>query len=327
MLLCNYYGGWKSPPESSVTWQGASPWDQFAGYPERLPEYGPADEDDQAIIDRHLRQARAAGIDAFGTCWYADEYLSYGLRRMTESKSRSPVKCFAMWDNASRGDVRKQSRSWLLASAAKLAPYFASSRYLRINSRPVVMLFSTADIDACIRAEKSIPSGYMPTTAERGELLGAIKGAMGQVYLVVQIYSNDWIATPGIDAATFYNIRSLSVNGVTRLAHNYAEMTTGCERGWAYWGPECRKRGIAYWPTAMAGWDRRPWGGTTSDPLHDNCTPPNDAAITTHLRKAFTAAVSSNVLLCAWNELGEGSFVQPSQGYPTRWQAVRAAMP
>ncbi len=323
MLLCDYYGGWRSPPEQGVTWQGGSPWEALAAFPERLPEYGPVNEDDQGIIDRHLWQAQAAGIDGFGACWYADEFLSYAAQRMAASKVTAPTGFYLCWDNSPRGDARKNTRAWMLAGAEKVKGYTSSPRYLKISDRPVVMLCATTGIDACIRAEKGAPATYTPTAAERGELLGAMKAAMGTVYLAVQIHSNDWINTPGIDALTFYNIRTGYFNGASRFARSYAEMTQGCEQAWAYWKAEAAKRGIAYWPTAMAGWDRKPWGGTAGDPLHDNCTPPNDAAITAHLRKAL--AQGPHTVLCAWNELGEGSFVQPSAGYPNRWAAVRAA--
>ena len=324
MLLCDYYPGWKSPPDRGVTWQGTSPWAALSGYPERLPETGAVTEDSQPMIDRHLWQAAAAGIDAFGVCWYADEYSSYGARRMAASTVKAPVQWFIIWDNAPRGDARKSTRAWLLSSARKVPAYTSNARYMRHAGKPVVMLLATSGLDACIRAEKGRPDSYTPTPAERGELLGAMRAAMGSVYLVLQPPNVGWLDTPGIDAITFYNIRGGTFDGVYRNARSFAEMTVGCRQGWAYWGERAKARGLGYWPTAMAGWDRRPWGGTAGDPLHDNCTPPNDAAITAHLRDAL-AYPADHVVLCAWNELGEGSFVQPSQGYPTRWQAVRAA--
>ncbi len=164
--------------------------------------------------------------------------------------------------------------------------------------------------------------GVVPSKVNLSGITGSFTPSM---YLVVGTTDvGAWARCNSVQGMYKYCIRTGTFNGVTRLTHSYAEMMTGCQQNYDLVMPAIQNYapGKTWWPTTMAGFDQRPWGGTTSDPLHDNCIA-TAAEFETHCAQVRAAmdkypkAANNTTFIYAWNELGEGGFITPTRGWGT----------
>lgn len=356
-MVAAYFGGWKDPPEAYVTWYQPSPWGvnpanniYLGNYPERWPLYGTVDEDSQSVIDQHLLDAESAGIGVFAVNWFRDDYLSYAATRIAASSVAPSVKWCVQWSNHYTSmSATAANKPYLFEGMRRAALRMNGSRYWLKGGKPVMIMFSATHLDDVIRTTLGQTVSYTPSLAERNALIADMRNVVGNVlagdltggiagstvsasanpgpYLVLMTEDSGWAQVAGVDALTRYNSRSGVFGGNSRLAHSFDELRQAAERYWGIGSPLAAANGKKYWPVVMAGWDKRPWGGTTEDPLHDNCLPTLDE-FTRHCvtarQFAQTPTADKTVFLCAWNELGEGSWVQPTNGIGyTRLNAVR----
>ena len=106
------------------------------------PLSGPYDSTDSAVIERHLRQARAAGIDTLVCSWWGQGSGTDGaIRRLLARAPAHGMRVCVLWEQlAPPGDAR--------AAASDLA-YLVTTLgrqpgYLHRDGRPVVFLFAKA---------------------------------------------------------------------------------------------------------------------------------------------------------------------------------------
>lgn len=357
-IVAAYFGGWKTPPEAAVTWYQPSPWGvngvnnlYMGNYPERFPTYGAADEDSQEIIDQQLLLADSAGIDVFAVNWYRDEYLSYAATRIAASAVAPSVKWCLQWSNHYASmHATYGTKAWLFEGIRLAAIRMTGDRYWKKNGKPVLIIFSHSHLDDCIRSATGQLAGYTPTLAERNALAKDVQNIVGNVlsgiasggisgttvsesansgaYLVLMTNDLEWHRVTGVDATTDYSVRTGSYAGTTRLSHSYTEMRQAAFQDWTYAGSVALTRGKARWPTVIAGFNANPWGGTASDPLHDNCLPTIEefqAHITEAKYFATRNGMDGTVFLYAWNEFGEGGWIQPTSAIGTsRLDAIKS---
>ena len=324
-IVAAYFPGWKSPAE--VSWFAPSPWvttpanNIFMGeYKERYPLYGATNEDQQWVIDLHLKDAETARITAFAVCWYNDEHSNYALKRMKESTSSSAVKFCVLWANHyPRLDPKKATIGYLLDGVRRAAVHSQNARCYRKNGRPVFIIYSADHLDDVIRAGRGLD--YVPTQAEVDVLSVQIKAAFsesGEVpYLVLQSNDARWQSASGVDATTAYAVRFGNFNGAQRLAHSYAELRTVVAQFNTSGFATAAANRKGFWPVLMAGRDERPWGGTDGDADADNCEPTKAefmGACSDSFSLAKADAYDQTVFMYAWNELGEGGYVIPTAG-------------
>lgn len=347
-VVAAYYGGWKSPPEPIVTWQGSSPWgvdasdNVFMGnFPERFPDYGAVDEDQQWVIDRHLSDAAAAGVGVFAVNWYRDDFLSYAADRIAASGVAPGVKFCIQWSNHYTSmSATAAQRPYIFEGVRRAALRMSSPRYWTRSGKPVLILFSAVHLDDAIRVATGQPVAYTPSLAERNALIADIRSVVGNVldgdasggisgstvsssinpgpYLVLMTGDGGWAQVSGVDAMTSYNTQKGQFADGLRFARSYDELATATRQSWGSGNKLAAANNKKHWPCVMSGWDKRPWGGTVEDPLHDNCLP-DGSQLLAHCLDARAAAqidtAEKTVFVYAWNEFGEGGFVQPTAGY------------
>jgi hypothetical protein len=165
-------------------------------------------------------------------------------------------------------------------------------------------------------------AGVMPASVNTSGIIGSFTPSM---YLVVGTTDvGAWARCNGVQGMYKYCIRTGNFGGVTRLTHSYAEMMTGCQQNYDLVMPAMMNYapGKTWWPTTMAGFDQRPWGGTTNDPLHDNCIA-TAAEFEVHCKQVraaidkYPTVSKGTTFIYAWNELGEGGFIAPTRGLGT----------
>lgn len=153
------------------------------------------------------------------------------------------------------------------------------------------------------------------------------------MYLMVATADvGNWARCATVAGMYVYNIRQGTFDGTRRLTHSFAEMMQACQQQYDLVIPAMKNYapGKVWWPTLMTGFDQRPWGGTTQDPLHDNSVPKTSAEFTTHVTqvrnvlRSYPATTNNTVFIYAWNELGEGGWLTPTPDIGvTRLTAIR----
>jgi hypothetical protein len=166
--------------------------------------------------------------------------------------------------------------------------------------------------------------GIVPTKVNTSGISGSFTPSM---YLVIGSADvGNWARCNAVQGLFVYNIRQGSFPNaagkmVTRFAHSFAELMVACQQSYDLYLPAIKAfaPNKTFWPTLMSGWDQRPWGGTTSDPAHDNCIP-TQAEFEAHCKQVravldkYPTVTNGTTFVYAWNELGEGGWIVPTPG-------------
>jgi len=241
------------------------------------------DSRDRAAIQRHVAQARSAGIDAFVQSWYGP---SGGVNNMTEANFAALLDISAQ--SGFRAAVDFEVISPFFGSAsdvqnaliALLAGHARHPAYLKVNGKPVVFFWRQqrfgVDEWAAIR-EQVDPNHASIWIAEGTDT------AYLRVFDGIHLYSVAWSPDP---ASVLVNFGS-KVRRATR------------ELGFRYW--------VA---TAMPGYDDtrlRGAGGLIRPRANGD-----------YYRACFSGAAQSGadwVVITSFNEWPEGTMIEPSVSY------------
>jgi hypothetical protein len=169
-------------------------------------------------------------------------------------------------------------------------------------------------------------------TPARVNILGIAGSFTPSMYLMIGSADiGAWGRCSTVQGMYVYSIRTGTFGGVKRLTHSFGEMMTAVQQNYDLVLPSMKSyaAGKAWWPTLMAGFDMRPWGGTTADPLHDNSLP-TQAEFDAHCAQVratvdkYPTVTGGVVFIYAWNELGEGGWITPTPSIgTTRLESLR----
>lgn len=185
-----YFGGWRNPPEPTLTGWPSDVWSNdaatnwhMADYPGRHPQGGDYNENQQSVIDDQLAMAQTYGVDAFIVNWYRDEYLSHAANLMASSVSDSTTKYALMWSNHYLdSEMLPYNWGFLLEGVRRAALRMSSSRYWRKGELPVFVMYSTRQIVRAIAREYGHDEAtYTPTISERQDAIYRIQAVIANV--------------------------------------------------------------------------------------------------------------------------------------------------
>lgn len=308
-----YYPGW-----FRSAWTMPQIWDPIRTIGDRTPILGWYDPRSVPVMRQQLAWMRDYGLDYVAFDWT----FSHGAEHLGEpidaymAVDQSAVKLALLWANhdepTTPADMQTIVRLWL-------SRYMRSDRYLTVDGKPVVFLFSFQKFRDDARASGSSAAAYI---AEANWI--AREAGLPGLYLVggVDDTSADWLAkearTSGISAISSYNFHRKPEAERPRDSfwwkpfHGYAALDTAYRAQWA----AARALPVPFVVAMSSGWDKRPWGGS-DDPAHDRSIGSN-TAFRAHLAAGRRAILAANPkgglgVLCCWNEFGEGSFVEPTR--------------
>lgn len=293
-------------------WRTAGQWLPITRFPERKPVLGWYREGASQVADWHIKWAVEHGITFFVYDWYwvqGARQLEHALHEgYFQSRYRRYLQFCLLWANhnppntSSHQDCIAVTRYWV-------EQYFHRPEHLRIDDKPVVVIFSPyrlrADMgsDAVKRAfdamrEECVKAGLS------GLYVIACIGGVGEVQVV---------AREGYDAVTAYNWPHLGITGDSRSA----PFDTLIEGYRQQWESIVRSSPIPLLPPVCGGWDSRPWHGQAALVRYGR----NPENFKKHLQDAlrlletYPRAVVPMVLIEAWNEWGEGSYIEPHKEF------------
>jgi len=287
----------------------------------RLPFYGKVTGENavevrgntQAIMDREIDYAHAAGLDYWAFVVYPEENaLSQGLKLYLTSEKKSLMRfCLNLQGGWEAGGGPE---AWP-GKVARYIRYFKEPTYQTVlNGRPLVFLYSV---------EGLVGPGKFENWAAARTAFDALRAAvtaagMPTPYIVAQGWSpeklKEQVAALGLDAVGAY------ASSAGAKAGTYADLATHTERWWDAF----KACGLPVVPLATSGWDMRPrvetptpWvkGGN----IEEYYEAPTPGELADHISRVLAwcrenpeAAEAGAVLIYAWNEFDEGGWLCPT---------------
>jgi hypothetical protein len=296
-----YFPGWKT----------ASQWQPLQRFPERRAVLGTYCDGAPEIADWHIKWAVEHGITYFAYDWYWSKgarHLEHGLHDgFFQARYRNLLKFCLLWANHnpsgshSFADSLEVTRYWI-------TNYFNRPEYYRIDGKPVVVIFSPYNF----RSDMGVEEVNRAFAAMRAECLRA--GLPG-LHLSACVGGAGQVKGQHYDSVTAYNWPGLGAGAGEKQAP-YATMAEGYRR---QWDQILEKDTAPLLLPISGGWDSRPWHGDSALVRHTR-TP---EVFKAHLRDAWQLLESRpaatnllrSVLVEAWNEWGEGSYIEPHKEY------------
>ncbi|MCD9047986.1 glycoside hydrolase family 99-like domain-containing protein [Luteimonas sp. MHLX1A] len=340
-LVAFYLPQFHPIPENDAWWgPGFTEWrnvtralPQFEGHAQpRLPgDLGFYDLRLPDTLRAQTELARAYGISAFCSYFYwfgGKTLLDTPLRQwLGDTSIDFPIcLCWANENWSRRWDGREQdiligqshSPDDDLAFIAHIAAYLRDPRYLRVDGRPVLLVYRT---------------GLLPdprATAERWRGWCRENG-VGEIHLAcVHSFERDDPRSIGFDAAVEFPPNLSSPASLTAEQRLLNPDYQGEVLDWRELAGDWAKRGIPAYPMHPAvncGWDnepRRPGRGRTY--LHASPRGYRDWLEAT-LRNRLPRSGSDLVFINAWNEWAEGAVLEPDLRLGHAWlEATREAL-
>jgi hypothetical protein len=333
-----YFDGW-SGPLTNFHFQGLP----LGPYQDRQPFSGWQD-DSTCAVEQQLVSAHNFGIDFFVFDWYFNvqvndpgENLNSALEITQALPDRHGMQYAILYVDGAPFDV--QPTNWTTA-VNEWVGYMTDPAYAQVNGEPVFFIINVGEMRQVFGTSAAVAGALaqLRTAAQAKGLAGVyIVGGFGTPDGTVGENSlSDGFSiaqADGYDAIGLYNypFAPPAVNGMLPFS-------TLSEAGQWTWNQATLSSPLSFIPTAMAGWDPRPWNeteGITGDLMWYSRAP---AEVATFVQSAITwtaanpqlrpepAPTPPLILIEAWNEFGEGSHMIPTAGDGTTYGDAVAAM-
>jgi hypothetical protein len=302
-------------------WSHYSHWDPIRNFPERMPVLGYYAEGAPQVLDWQIKWAVEHGVDFFAVDWEwinSGQYMPPGehpnnfLEAYSASAYRDYVKFCIAYADDNGVDTTISDAGFLDIVRAWIKEYFSEPGYYKIDGKPVIFVLNPVLLDT------NLGGSSKQALADARKL--ASDAGLGGIYFVASAFPFQ-VNQDGYDALSAYNYSAAG----TTYNYNPAETTDPNEApysdmvsGYANnWDSILATSTVPYLIPGAPGWDNRAWGvyDTTFEMAF---TGPTSELFTQMLQNAKARIDSGKaprmLMMEAWNELGEGSYVEPTAG-------------
>lgn len=316
-----YYPGWSPAIQYAVR---PDPWAPLRRFPELLPAKGEYRDGAPAVLRQQLDEMGRGGLSFV----VFDTYIGQGgaprgdqaieaYRRVATAKDPG----FALlWAN--HDAMLRSLADWDAMLGSWLERYLRDRRYLRVNGKPLVFIFSAKGLEDRARSFGSSTAILLARAQARAREAGlpgiAFVAGGGPQPAIIKGAARAW----GYAALSDYN---MGTGGYAMAGTGYARRVAVYRR---YWEVYRRDADLPVILPITAGWDRTPWGGSDEDGAM-----PAPAEFAGHLREALAILARGRTeasrlgVICCWNEYGEGSVLEPTRkDGAARLKALRAVL-
>ncbi len=297
-----YFPGW-SPEEIDRRWSYQKK------FPERDSLLGWYAEGRPAVADWHIKWAVENGISFFVYDWYwrnGKPELTEGLEEgFLNARYRKMLDFAVMWAN--HPPFADHTPEQMLAVTDYwIEHYFREPNYFCIEDKPYVSFFDSGRVINELGGADKARAVFeaMRKRVRKAGFPGLHIGACaGHDPAVSESYKQ-----AGYDSITGYNYRR---HGPSFLQTPYRQYILGHEKVWENYRVDSVLR---YLPLLTVGWDSRPWHGLRAEQRFARNTDAFKAGL--QRLKTFLDNTPGNVaILEAWNEWGEGSYIEPNREF------------
>ena len=272
-------------------------------------------------ISKQIDQAADAGIGFFDFDWYynSDPSKDFGsdaknnaLKLYLKAPNKQRLKFSIMVTNNGKYSLKAEDWDNLIAFWLKL---FKEDTYLKVNDQPFITFYSLKDLITTFGSVANVKVALNKFRAQ-AKANGFNGISIAAVVTPSQEYAN--LATQsGFDIVTGYNYHGLGLNTVRSMVVPIKQMNTSENAIWKDNANLCRLPVI---PAVTLNFDKRPMDiqGKLSkrfDGYSDQSV--KNAIINARkwIKNNPTSVTKEKlVVLYAWNEYGEGSWLTPSVG-------------
>jgi hypothetical protein len=333
-----YFDGW-SGPLTTMHFEGLP----LGPYQDRQPFSGWQDNSTCAV-EQQLATAHNFGIDFFVFDWYFNaevndpvENLNSALQITWGLPDRHGMQYAILYVSDPAFFVGPAN--WTSA-VTEWVGYMADPDYVLINGKPALYVLNVGEVRQEFGTSAAVSAALLQLRAAAQaqglpgvDIVGGFgtpDGTLGQEslddgFLIAQ--------QDGYDAVAFYGypFAPPPVNGMLPFSSLSAA-------GQWTWNEALLHCPLPFIPTAMSGWDPRPWNETeptTGDLMWYSRTPQDVSAFVQDAidwtasnpqLRPEPAPTPPLVLIEAWNEFGEGSHILPTSGDGTSYGDAIAAM-
>ena len=316
-------GEWQNVKEAVPKWKGhVQPLKPLWGY---------ENEADPAVVAKKIDAAVAHGVNVFiyDRYWYEGRpFLEDALDKgFLGAPNNGKMKFFIMWANHDVNEgwdntvADKFKNGWIWRGTADdgtfdaisdrwIAKYFKRPNYYRIQGRPVLMVYDTANLIKGLGGEAQAAAALGRLRAK------CVAAGLGGLHFMVCDYQirPEWVKKLGIDSATIYNlVHWSSPKGnpdYAAWAQKAAERFDG-QRGTGY---------PMYFAHASVGWDQNPrYPSSVTTETVVASTPAKFEAACRRAKdwmdKNQQPGQPKLITVNSWNEWTEGSYLEPD----TKW--------
>lgn len=316
-------GEWQSVWEAQPKWAGHEQ--------PRKPLWGYTNEADPKDVAQKIDAAVSHGVNVFIYDWYWYEgrpFLKDALDKgFLGAPNNGKMKFFIMWANHDVNEgwdntvADKFKNGWIWRGTADdgtfdaisdrwIAKYFKRPNYYRIQGRPVLMVYDTANLIKGLGGEAQAAAALGRLRAK------CVAAGLGGLHFMVCDYQirPEWVKKLGIDSATIYNlVHWSSPKGnpdYAAWAQKAAERFDG-QRGTGY---------PMYFAHASVGWDQNPrYPSSVTTETVVASTPAKFEAACRRAKdwmdKNQQPGQPKLITVNSWNEWTEGSYLEPD----TKW--------
>jgi len=322
-----YFPGWRNDTPGAPS---DRPWEPIKAFPDRQPRLGWYDEGQTSVMEQHLSWMAAHHISyvVFDYYWAGRPILAHAVQAYQASRGRQKVQYALMWAN--HDDTRPRTLSEFDGMVADVIDqHLRRAEYLKVQGRSVLMVMVPGFLEARTQALGLAPGALLQRLQQGVRQAGLpelmILAGAGAALNEVTRQARRW-GYAGYFAYNYHAGVDGRTRGEMRASRSYLELDEDYRSHWEWF---LGQADLPYVLPLTSGWDMRPWGGS-ADKQHDQSisTP---AEFTLHLqaaRKLMLAHPAKTLglgVVCCWNEFGEGSFIEPTQGYGARHlEAVKA---
>ena len=296
-----------------------SEWRQVAKRSGPRPLLGFYDDSLPEVNDWHIKWALEHGISFFCFDWYwnaGEHRLLRTLERgFLKAKYCEQMKFCVHWCNHGLDwhgrqwnrplDEDFQTKALVELTEYLADRYFGLPNYLTIEGRPVFLIWDVARV---VKANGG-PSGFARALGEMNAVLRA--RGLKDIYLVA-VHALKGIEEAGFAATTGYGYYGTDYDSPYewRGGHSipYEEMVKHYETTWR---SITRQPGLPYILAVGSNWDNRPRAGANAAVITGK-TPAKFRTMCENSLKYVDKRVGM-ALVEAWNEWGEGSFIEPDK--------------
>lgn len=288
-------------------WPSASNWLPIKNWG-RKPLLGYYKEGSPEVMDWQIKWCLEHGITFLIFDWYwvqGNRMLEHALHdAFLKSRYGDMMKFSLLWAN--HNPPKTSSLEDLLnLTRFCIDKYFRLPNYLRIDDKPTLFIFTPRQLTDDLGVE-----GVKEAFAKMRELCQ--QEGLNGLFIIGCMHDSDWdlrvMKEEGYDAVSGYNYPWAGAGPDDKRAP-YDDMLEGHLRIWK----NIVEKGYDYIVPTTPGWDPRPWHGTNTL-VRTNPTPASFERMLS-LAKEFIEEknLRKMVIIEAWNEWGEGSYIEPSR--------------
>ncbi len=290
-------------------------------------------------MELQIDYAADAGLSFFAFDWYYPQNgeinpMNYAVDRFLEAKNSDRMEFCLLVANHDGGFIFREN--WEDA-CERFMPYLTHPNAMKHEGKPIIIFFLTWEFQACLGGfeeakkchdylnQKLIDAGYPGVfvlgcvSPPRTEDQGVSEDA--EVYKKeLDVFGLGWI--DGITGYNFHRGGLKPESEMTASDADYIYPFTSLARDHEVTAElYCRHVSLPYMPLVIGGWDCRPWeqidGGARS------CYSPDKTPTSVYrhvvnmgkiMKKYPDKMVSDYAIVYAWNENGEGGFIEPTKG-------------